>query len=409
MRFITDIGEFARDLKAQKLRTFLTIFGIVWGTTAIIVLLAFGNGFQKKTMESMNAIGEHVILLFPGTTARHFEGYGPNRSIRLREEDAALLKNEIHEIRDVSPEYSTWSAPLRVLTRTRNPNITGMMPEYAAMRMIQAKAGGRFINDLDVRLNRRVVFLGDDLAEYLFQDADPVGRYVSVAGTPFLVVGVMVHKDQDSSYNSRDEDRAFIPASTFKAIFGHQYINNIVIQPWSAAQSPAIIDRAYQVLGKKYMFDPADREALYIWDTTDFQKMILYVFIGFNVFMAIIGSFTLTVGGIGVANIMYVVVQERTLEIGIKRSVGARKRHILTQFFMETFFIIGIGAVIGILLSAGILAVITLLPLDDFVGKPSISVWVAGVALGLLAAVGILAGYFPARRAANLNVVDCMR
>lgn len=408
MRLFSTIGEFIRDLRAQKLRTFMTIFGVVWGTVAIIVLLSFGNGFQKQTMKTMNGIGENIILLFPGRTAKPFMGYGTDRWIRFRAEDATLLGNEISLIKQISPEYSNWNAPLRVKTNVRNPNVTGIIPVYAEIRNIAAKRGSRFINDLDIKLKRRVVFLGDDLADYLFSGEDPVGKYVFVGKTPFLVIGVMFKKEQDSSYNSRDKDRAFIPATTFASLFGHQFINNMVIKPVHATLSPVIQDQIYKVLGKKYKFDPTDKEALSIWDTTEFQEMIYYIFLGFNVFMAILGAFTLTVGGIGVANIMYVVVQERTNEIGIKRSVGAKKRQILFQFFMETFFIIAIGAIIGILISMAILFLISMLPIDEFVGTPSISLWVAAVALSLLAGIGFIAGFFPARKAANLNVVDCL-
>jgi putative ABC transport system permease protein len=356
----------------------------------------------------MYGIGESIILLFPGQTAKPYKGYGTNRWIRFREEDATLLKNKIPMITQISPEYSTWEAPMRVNTNVRTPNITGVIPVYADMRNVQCEPGSRFIDALDIAQKRRVVFLGDELAKYLFSGEDAVGKYVFVANTPFQVIGTMLHKEQDSSYNSRDEDRAFIPATTFSSIFGDQYLNNIIIKPLHPTLSPLIQDQIYQVLGEKYMFDPKDKEALSIWDTTEFQKMVWYIFLGFNIFMGIIGACTLTVGGIGVANIMYVVVQERTKEIGIKRSVGAKKRHIMTQFFVETFFIIAIGASIGILISIGILFVLRMLPIDDFVGTPSISIWVAAVALSLLAAIGVIAGFFPARKASNLNVIDCL-
>lgn len=410
MRLFSTIGEFIRDLSAQKLRTFLTIFGIVWGTVAIIVLLAFGNGFQKQTMTTMNGIGEGIILLFPGRTAKPYMGFGTDRYIRMMEEDAELLRSEISTIQSISPEYSNWSAPLRVKSKVINPNVTGIIPEYADIRNIIPRRGSRFINDIDIDLKRRVVFLGDELAGFLFgAKTDPVGEYVFVGNTPFLVIGVMKEKEQDSSYNSRDQDRAFIPSTTFASLFGHRYINNIVIKPVHPTMSQQLIDQVYQVLGKRYKFDPTDKEALGIWDTSEFQKMIFYLFVGFNAFMAIIGMFTLTVGGIGVANIMYVVVQERTREIGIKRSVGAKKSTIMGQFFLESFFIIGLGAVIGIIVSLAILFLISLLPIDDFVGQPHISPWVAAVALGTLAAIGMVAGFFPARKAANLPVVDCLR
>jgi len=219
----------------------------------------------------------------------------------------------------------------------------------------------------------------------------------------------MKPKEQDSSYNSRDKDRAFIAASTFSALFGHRYVNNIIITSIHPTFSPLVKDKIYEVLGKKYRFDPTDKEALSIWDTHEFQEMVWYIFLGLNIFMAIIGAFTLTVGGIGVANIMYVVVQERTKEIGIKRSVGARKRHILGQFFLETFFIIFVGAFIGTLISLSLIFVISMLPIEEFVGKPSVSWWVALAAVSVLAAIGFIAGFFPARKAANLKVIDCLR
>ncbi|NOZ62125.1 MAG: FtsX-like permease family protein [Calditrichaeota bacterium] len=409
MNIFTLFGEFIRDLRAQKLRTFLTVFGIIWGTVAIIVLLAFGNGFQKQTMKTMNGIGEAIVLVFPGQTSKPYMGMGTERWIRLREEDAYLIEREIPYIKSASPEYSTWEAPLRVENRVRSPNVTGVVPVYSEMRNIIPQAGSRFIDEIDQKLRRRVVFLGNDLAAYLFQGKNPVGEYVFVGRTPFRVIGVMKEKEQDSSYNSRDKDRAFIPASTFKALFGHRYVNDIVFSTVHPTVSPLAIDEVYKILGKKYRFDPTDKEALSVWDTNEFQKMVWYIFLGLNIFMAIIGAFTLTVGGIGVANIMYVVVQERTREIGIKRSIGAKKRHILGQFFLETFFIIFIGALIGALISLGIIFIISVLPLEQFVGKPSVSWWVALTAVSILGFIGFIAGLFPAKKAANLNVIECLR
>jgi len=408
MQILSTISEFVRDMAAQKLRTILTVFGIVWGTVSIIVLLAFGSGFQKKTMASMNGIGESVILLWPGQTAKVFKGYGRNRSISFTEDDVDLLKREIDGIAFISPEYSTRRAAIRVGTKLRTPNVTGIIPEYSLMRQVLPQEGSRFINELDIKYRRRVIFLGDGLAEYLFGNVDPVGNYVSVGNSSFRVIGVMKSKEQDSSYNSRDEDRAFIPASTFKAIFGYRHISNIVLKPVDPRMSSSIQTQIYQVLGRKYKFDPTDKEALSIWDTTEFQQMVQYIFIGFNAFMSIIGLCTLTVGGIGVANIMYVVVQERTREIGIKRAVGACKRHIMGQFFFETFFIVFLGALIGYLISAILVALIGVLPIDDFVGTPKIELWVAFTAFAILSFIGLLAGFFPAKKAAGLHVVECL-
>ena len=164
-----------------------------------------------------------------------------------------------------------------------------------------------------------------------------------------------------------------------------------------------------EVLGRKYRFNPADDDALGVWDTTEFEQMFEYLFLGFNLFFAIVGSFTLTVGGIGVANIMYVVVRERTREIGIKRSVGARRPDILRQFFFEATTIVMTGGILGFLLSLGVVRLVSFGDMEEFIGTPQISPVVALVTMGLLGIVGLAAGYFPARKAANLDPVECLR
>jgi len=192
-------------------------------------------------------------------------------------------------------------------------------------------------------------------------------------------------------------------------MFGQVYLNNIVYQTASADASRRAEQRVYEVLGRRYRFDPADSDALGVWDTTEFEKMFEFLFAGFHMFFAIVGSFTLTVGGIGVANIMYVVVRERTREIGIKRSVGARRHDILKQFFIEATTIVLIGGALGFVLSLGLVKLVTFGDMDEFIGTPQISPAVAVVTMVLLGLVGLAAGFFPARKAAGLDPVECLR
>jgi putative ABC transport system permease protein len=219
----------------------------------------------------------------------------------------------------------------------------------------------------------------------------------------------MKPKQQSSSYSSRDRDRVFIPGTTHRAMFGQVYLNNIVYQTASADASRRTEGRVYEVLGARYRFDSADEDALGVWDTTEFEKMFEYLFAGFHLFFAIVGSFTLTVGGIGVANIMYVVVKERTREIGIKRSVGARRTDILRQFFIEATAIVLIGGALGFALSLGLVKLVTFGDMEEFIGTPQISPAVAVVTMVLLGLVGLAAGFFPARKAAGLDPVECLR
>ena len=256
-------------LRQYKSRTFMTMFGIVWGTVTIIVLLAFGVGLKKFMSREMHGLGEGIAIVWPGRTSIAFEGYGRERDMHFREEDGALIKSEIGEIAYASPEYSRWGTPVRVEDKVQQPNITGIIPEYGPMRNIWWQDGGRWINDLDVKKKKRVVFLGNDLKDFLFgKNVNAIGKYVYIGETPFVVIGVLKKKTQNSSYNSRDKDRAFIPASTFSSLFGSRYINDIVYKVKDPREAKAVQKRLYEVFGKKYKFDPKDTETLWIWDTT---------------------------------------------------------------------------------------------------------------------------------------------
>lgn len=402
-------SEFLSDMRAQKLRVFMTVFGITWGTVAVIVLVAFGVGFKKQLAINMHGIGEHIAIMFPGKTTKAHQGFGIGRRISFVEEDTKLIASQVNNISAISPEYSIYGVPVRVGMNIMNPTITGVYPNYSDMRNIIPEQGGRFINDRDLGERRRVVLLGDEVKRLLFGDGESVGKVVYVGETPFTVIGVMQKKTQNSSYNSRDQDRIFIPASTYASVFGEVYLRNIIFQIADPSMAEQTTKDVREALSKKYKFDPADQDAVWIWDTNEFDKFIFYFFLAFNIFLGLIGSFTLGVGGIGVANIMYIVVQERVNEIGIKRAVGAKRSNIMFQFFMETVFIIAIGSFFGFAIAYGIIEVMRVIPIKDFVGTPVLSVEVALAAVGILAIVGFAAGLMPARRAANLDVIECLR
>jgi putative ABC transport system permease protein len=406
---LTTLAEFVRDLKAQKLRTFLTIFGIVWGTVAIVVLLAFGTGFKAQMSVNMHGIGESIAIMFPGATTKPFEGFGVGRPITLTEDDAVLLKAQVPDIVKISPEYSGRDVPIRVGENRINTSTGGVYPIYGEMRNIIADVGGRFINDLDMRDRKRVIILGDEVKRLLFGESDVLGKLVYLGEVPFTVIGVMQKKTQNSSYNRRDQDRVFIPASTYASLYGATHVDNIIYIPKDPRKSEDVNNQVREVLGRRYKFDPADKDAIWIWDTAEFDKFIFNFFLAFNIFMGLIGSFTLAVGGIGVANIMYIVVQERIKEIGVKRAVGARRSRIMSQFFLETFFIISLGSVVGFVIAWGITQVLQFIPIKEFVGTPVISIPVVIATVVILSLIGLAAGLLPARRAANLNIVDCLR
>jgi putative ABC transport system permease protein len=403
------ISQFFQDLKQQRLRTILTILGITWGTVAVVVLLSFGAGLATQMRKNAAGIGNGLVIMSGGRTTRAFAGFPEGRRLNLTDDDAELLRREVPEVELISPEFGSWDAQVRRGTQSANPYTTGIIPEYADFRNIVIEPGGRFINEQDVALRRRVAVLGDELDSLLFNKLPSVGEQVLLNGVPFTIIGRMQHKEQNSSYNARDKDRMFIPASTHKAMFGTVYVNNIVFKVRDPDLSKDAQLKIYQVLGRKYRFDPADEDALGIWDTTEQMKFFKYLFLGFNLFLGVIGGFTLAIGGIGVANIMYIVVRERTREIGIKRSVGATRRTIMFQFIAETFVVVGVGAFFGLLISVALVKLGGLLPIEEQVGVPTMSPMVMITTLALLSGIAFLAGLFPARRAAALDPIDCLR
>lgn len=408
MSFSSLIADLYRNLSSQKLRSFLTIFGIMWGTATLILLLAFGMGFRDQTVLNMRGMGDQIAIVWGGQTTKAYEGYGIGRPIRLREADAWMLQNEISDIEIALPEYSR-NFTVSNSDRRRDTQVGGVYTEYSNLRNIYEQQGGRWINERDISDRRRVVFLGNQLAENLFGEEDPIGQYVMLNQTPFIVIGVMQSKVQNSSYSQRDHDRAFIPATTFSAMTGTDMVNNILYVPKDPQFAPAVMDQVYEVMGRKYQFDSSDRDAIAIWDTNEFWAFVDVLFYGINGFLGLIGFFTLAVGGIGVANIMFVVVQERMMEIGVRRSAGARRHHIMIQFFMETFMIVGVGAAAGYLTGWLLVEATQNIPIKEFVGAPHFSPEVGILAFVVLGIVGFASGLLPAWRASRLNIIDCIR
>jgi putative ABC transport system permease protein len=408
MMFWKNILQIFRDMRHQKLRTALTLFGIVWGSVAIILLLTFGEGLYKISSKAMHGMGESICIVWPGRTSIPFEGLPRGRFIPFQETDAELLRQQIPEIHHISLEYSR-EVKVRVGKESYTASLSAVYPEYQYMRNMIAVPGGRFINELDQTTRRRVVFIGDGVEKDLFGVGNGLGKYIEINSTPFLVVGVLKKKIQNSSYNSFDSNQIFIPSTTYLGIFGNRYINNMILQATKVEYIEQMKAKMYQVMGRKHRFDPKDKEALAIWDTSEMDKFTDTFFNGFLIFLAIVGSMTLIVGGIGVSNIMHVVVEERTHEIGIKKALGAKNKVILGQFLMETIFIVAVGGLLGFIISYGMVAAVNLLNLKEYVGTLSVSpvVWVFTVlTLGM---IGLVSGWFPARRAARLDPVAAIR
>jgi putative ABC transport system permease protein len=408
MPLANSLRQLFRDLSSQKLRTFLTTCGIVWGTVAVSLLLAFSDALHGQLRLNQAGIGRGIVINWPSMTSIPYQGLGKGRPIRLDEEDIRLIRRRSLEVGPISSEYQT-SLRMQLGPKTLSVDVAGVHPAFAEMRSIIPQSGGRFINPIDMDLRRRVAFLGDELAEQLYGSNGAVGQTLKLGGSPFTVIGVMARKVQDSSYSGRDKEKIFVPATTLRAITGEKYMDLFIYTARNLERTEAAKVEVLSILASKHRFHPEDEEALEIWDTTEMAQFLDLFMLAFKIFLGIVGSLTLVVGGIGVSNIMNVVVEERTREIGVKMALGARSRSIMGQFLLETLIVTFVGGVIGVLVTAGICAIFPVFDLTEFVGDPVVSPGVAAATAALLGLIGLIAGYFPARFASRLDPVVAMK
>jgi len=402
------VRQMWRDVRSQKLRTFLTVFGIIWGTVSVTLLLAFGKGMQRQMTINAAGIGDRICIAWPGLTSIPFEGLGKGRKIRVNEDDIDAIRKQAVGLTAISSEYSK-TMKLNYGSKTVAVDISGVAPEFGTMRNVNPQSDGRFINPTDMGEQRRTLFIGNKLAADVFGESPAVGKTVMLGGSPFLIVGVLEKKVQQSSYSGRDNQKGFIPGTTYRALTGEKWVDNLIYQPTVAKESKQVTASIRGVLAGRLRFDPTDKEAFSVWDTTEQFAFFDVFFLSFRLFLGIIGSFTLIVGGIGVSNIMNVVVEERTREIGIKMALGAKTPWILRQFLMETLLITGMGGAIGFAISLTICAVFPKFGVTEYVGDPDVSLSVALMTAVILGLTGLVAGYFPAKDASRLDPVVAMK
>jgi len=402
------IRQFFFDLKTRKLRVFLAVSGIAWGTLSVILLLAIGNAFHRASNIAMHGMGDDIVIMWTTRTTKAFAGMNPGRAIEMKAEDVLQMGRDLPEIASLSPELTFGGRTLKVGGHRVKAPVAGVVPEYEIMRNMIPVAGGRFIDPLDVQYRRRVIFLGNEVGEKLFDEEEAVGQTVFVDGRPFTVVGTLAEKIQTSNYSGPDSDRAFIPYSTFISIWGNWNVSNTLLVPAIDGDAEPMKQAVYRYLGKKYHFDPTDEGALAMWDTVEMDKFMNWFFWGLQALMGLGGVLTLGAGGIGVANIMFLIVRERTREIGVRLAVGAKDWHIMGQVLLEAILIVGLGGAGGFLISAGVIGILGMIEMPDWIAQPKLAPMVGAVTIAILAAVGLAAGLFPARRASRLDPVQAL-
>jgi putative ABC transport system permease protein len=412
----TLLQDFWFNLRQQQTRAVLTISAVAWGTLTIVLLVSFGGGLGASLVRTMRGAGDQLMLIYGGETGKDWNGLPKARDIALHEDDVEALTEAVPFIAAISPTYGR-NVNVRYAQEPKNTFCEGVNPDFGQMRSMYPMQGGRFLSSKDIAEKRSVLVLGPEIAkDVLGESVDPIGKTVYLNDAPFVVVGVLQSKKQLGMSNGPDNRRAVIPHSTFRQMFGATRLRSIAIRPADPSKQDLVKSLVYRTLGKKYQFDPTDERALWVWDFIENEKELRILGVGMQIFLGVIGLMTLIVAGVGIANIMYIAVKERTKEIGVRKALGARRGHIIGQFVSEALLLSFSGGIIGILGAAVLVRLAWLIPASNAVvdpitllARPLIEPWLLIAVTGILSFIGLLAGYFPARKAALVEAAESLR
>jgi putative ABC transport system permease protein len=403
--------------RAHKMRTFLTMFGIVWGIASVILLVGLGRGFSVDQKKHMQTLGKDLVIMWGGRTSSQVGGRAAGREIQLNVDDAHLIQKECYLVKNVSPELRR-SIPEVSQYNSASRGVVGMWPSYQDFRSLLL-AEGRLISDDDEREGNRVVILGSKAYRQLFPGQPAVGATLIIKSLPYTVVGVLQEKKQNSNYSGPDNDYLFAPYSAVARDFPppekagagitRGWLDDIVFEVGDPEEHEAAVTQVRRALARVHHFDPVDKDAIFIWDTMNGAKMLEEIFGVVTIFFGCVAIVTLCLGGIGVMNIMLVSVTERTREIGTRKAMGATKRDILRQFFAESAMLTIVSGILGLSFGVGVCAAISVVPLPDFVPHPIVSSISIVASVLTLSLITVTAGMYPAKRAAEMTPVESLR
>jgi putative ABC transport system permease protein len=410
------IVESSESLVRHRLRSVLTMLGITWGLVTVVLLLGYGQGVGESVVNAFLGIGNNVILSWGGQTSMQAGGERSGRRIRFKYEDIQAIRDEVPILKGVSAEDDN-NLPFKFGNRVITISSKAVQYPYGAIRKLNVEEG-RYFEEADFIEHRRVCIFGPHAAKKIFGGLNPVGQYVTVRGQDFLIIGVLRLKIQDSSNNGPDNQNVFLPFETYRDVMDVRDPGMIVYAPINPSLHLKAREAVRAVLARRHHFDPRDDKATQDWDTVEDAQEIQQFSIALQIILGIIGALTLGVGGVGVMNIMLVSVTERTREIGLRKAVGARKLDILGQFLVEALVITFIGGALGMIVATTIAHAVPPMPLyaEDFHTanhEGDIFLRTSPVVLGasflILAAVGVISGFWPALKAAQMEPVEALR
>lgn len=408
------LGQVFRAIAANKLRSFLTMFGIAWGVGSLLLLVGLGEGFRTGQRKQLSKFGKDIIMMWGGSIPAmpnqhtgmrpYYLTLGDEEEMRqaaaIRDVMAILNRSDIKEV----SEFASTSGA-----------VMGVEPNYTSIRFAPV-ASGRFVNAGDIRDRRRVIVLGSKSGALLFPGRPSLGEYVTLNGIRFLVVGTVEKINRGN--NDWDNQRVYIPLTTMLELFPltgenipQDAVNSLQYQPTIRGENAQAVAAAHAIVARRHGFDPEAKDAWQEWDTIKEERLIGKIFTAMDVFLGGVGIVTLALGAVGIINIMLVSVTERTKEIGLCKAIGATNRSILMQFFLEGLLLTGVSGLIGIAGAGTLMAVLQKVVGPGFAGfdPPTLVPWSTALAMGSLVLCGVISGLYPARKAAMLEPVEALR
>jgi len=401
-----------RTLWAHKLRSFLTMFGIAWGVGSLLLLVGLGEGFRSGNKRELAQYGKDIMFIYPGRAPAFQGNLNSARKYLLTYQDFLDVWREAPHVRNASPVLIRTDVRAVSEFASANGEIAGVEPQFSEIRYLPLNQG-RWLNGLDESQRRNVIVLGDELVKNLFPGRPAVGASIILNDITFEVIGTVqrVGRGDDNSTNMR----GYLPYRVMATLFplkGENQENSISFinyQPRVTAEHVIAQDEVRKLVARNHGFDYHDKDAFEGWDSVRNSEAVGSIFDAMNVFLGSVGLVTLALGAIGVINIMLVTVSERTREIGLRMALGATRRSILAQFFLEGIMLTLFSGLIGMGLAAGFMAILGTQQGPGGFDPPKLVPATAILAIGSLTVAGVIAGLYPARKAAMLQPVEALR